>query len=62
MWGFFPPFFFPSLGQVGCLVRFFLIAFLGVSYQGELKNAIKKNRAKISSAPKKSSEGPATKK
>jgi hypothetical protein len=32
----------------------FFIAFLGVSWQGEFKNAIKKNRAKISSASKKS--------
>jgi hypothetical protein len=43
-------FFSPSVG----FVRFSFIAFLGVSQQGEFKNAIKKNCAKISSAFKES--------
>jgi hypothetical protein len=38
-WLFFPPFFSPFLG---CFARFFVIAFLGVSQEGEFKNAIKK--------------------
>jgi hypothetical protein len=48
---FFPPFFFPSLG---CFVRFFFNRVFGRFVTRGVQKRHKKNRAKISSASKKS--------